>query len=83
MANETKANIALVTGDLITGPGDPLDDCIRELARLRADGGVFGCMGNHEVYAHSEDYTAQRAARFGILFFAAAGRNVCASEMLR
>ena len=45
MANETRANIALVTGDLITRPGDPLDACLRQLARLRADAGVLGCLG--------------------------------------
>ena len=68
MANETKAKIALVTGDLISTVGDPLDGCLRELSRLRADAGVFGCMGNHEIYAKSEDYTAQQAARFGMRF---------------
>ncbi len=68
MANETKAKLALVTGDLITAAGDPLDACIAELARLRADAGVFGCMGNHEIYAQSEAYTAQQAARFGMRF---------------
>ena len=68
MANEAKASIALVTGDLITGPGDPLDDCIRELSRLRADAGIFGCLGNHEIYAGSEAYTTRQAARFGMRF---------------
>ena len=68
MANETKANVALVTGDLITSSGDPLDGCLRELSRLRADAGVFGCMGNHEIYARSEDYTSQQAARLGMRF---------------
>jgi predicted MPP superfamily phosphohydrolase len=68
MANETRANIALVTGDLITSAGDPLDACIRQIARLKADAGVFGCMGNHEVYAHCRQYTAEQAARFGIRF---------------
>jgi hypothetical protein len=68
MANETKPHIALVTGDLISLPGDPLDACIRQIARLRADAGVFGCMGNHESYAGVEDYTADAAARRGIRF---------------
>ena len=49
MANETRANVALVTGDLITRYGDPLDACLRQLARLRADAGVLGCLGNHEI----------------------------------
>ncbi|MGA3024889.1 MAG: metallophosphoesterase [Bryobacteraceae bacterium] len=68
MANETKAHIALVTGDLITRRGDPLDACLRQITRLRAAAGVFGCMGNHEVYVDVEDYVAAEAARRGVLF---------------
>jgi uncharacterized protein len=68
MANETRAHIALMTGDLITRLGDPLDVCIRQIARLRADAGVFGCMGNHEAYASVEAYTAAEAARRGVQF---------------
>jgi uncharacterized protein len=49
MANETRANIALMTGDLISRVGDPLDACLKHLARLRADAGVIGCLGNHEI----------------------------------
>lgn len=68
MANETKAHLALVTGDLITAGGDPLDVCLQQLARLKADAGIFGCLGNHEVYAGAEEYTARRGARLGIRF---------------
>jgi predicted MPP superfamily phosphohydrolase len=68
MANETKAHIAVVTGDLITGYRDPLDACIRQLGRLRADAGVIGCLGNHETYARVERYTTEQAARFGVRF---------------
>jgi uncharacterized protein len=68
MANETRANLALVTGDLITRRGDPLDACLRQLARLRADAGVLGCLGNHEVYAKVEDYVTAQGRRVGIEF---------------
>lgn len=68
MANETRAHIALVTGDLITAVGDPLDSCLQGLKPLRADAGVFGCMGNHEIYAHAEDYVEQVGARLGMRF---------------
>jgi uncharacterized protein len=68
MANGTRADLALVTGDLVTSYRDPLDACIKQLSRLRADGGVIGCLGNHEVYARAEDYTTQHAARFGMRF---------------
>jgi uncharacterized protein len=67
-ANELRPHLALVTGDLITSFGDPLDACLRQVARLRADAGVLGCMGNHEAYAGVEDYTEQAGARLGIPF---------------
>jgi uncharacterized protein len=68
MANETRANLALVTGDLITRPGDPLDACLRQLARLRADSGILGCLGNHEIYARVENYVTEQGRRIGIDF---------------
>lgn len=68
MANETRPHLALVTGDLITTAQDPLDACLRQLARLRAEGGIFGCLGNHETYAGAEDYAEQHGARLGLRF---------------
>ena len=65
MANEARAHIALVTGDLITTGNDPLDACLRQLSRLRADAGVFGCLGNHEIYANAQDYVEQQGVRLG------------------
>ena len=67
-ANELRAHLALVTGDLITGAGDPLDACLRQISRLRADACVLGCMGNHEVHADVEGYTEAQGARLGISF---------------
>ncbi len=66
MANETRPHLTLVTGDFITRSGDPLDTCLSRLANLKADAGVFGCLGNHETYAKCEDYTERAARRLGI-----------------
>jgi uncharacterized protein len=68
LANEARPHVTLVTGDLITSGGDPLDDCLRALARLKADAGVYGCMGNHEIYAVCEDYVQREGARLGMTF---------------
>lgn len=76
MANETRPHLALVTGDIITGSGDPLEAGMRQLARLRADAGTLGCMGNHEVYARVMDLTAKLGARQGIPFLRRAARLV-------
>jgi predicted MPP superfamily phosphohydrolase len=55
MANELGADLAVVTGDLITGFGDPIADCVDEIRHLRAPLGIWGCNGNHEIYARAED----------------------------
>ncbi len=68
MANETKAHLALMTGDLITDRSDPLDLCIDRLKEVRSEIGLYGCLGNHERYAEAEAYTAERAARLGVKF---------------
>jgi len=59
MANDLHPDIAFVTGDFVSREGDPLETCITELSRLRAPLGVWGCNGNHEIYAGVED-DAQR-----------------------
>jgi predicted MPP superfamily phosphohydrolase len=68
MANDTRANLAIMTGDLVTRVGDPVDVCLRQLARVKSDAGMIGCMGNHEIYAHAEDYVEEQGARLGIRF---------------
>ncbi len=68
MANELRPHLMLVTGDLISVHGDPLDASLRQIARLRSDAGTLGCLGNHEIYAGVEDYTVDQGARLGIPF---------------
>jgi hypothetical protein len=63
MTNELAPDISFVTGDFVSSVGDPLDTCIGELAKLRAPLGVWGCNGNHEIYAGVED-DAERLFQF-------------------
>jgi uncharacterized protein len=66
MANDLGADLAVVTGDLITGPGDPIEDCVDEIRHLRAPLGVWGCNGNHEIYAGAEDEAAYLYSQAGM-----------------
>jgi len=66
MANETKPHLAVLTGDLITGPHDPLAECVDHLSRIKADHGVLGCNGNHEIFARAEAEAQRLCAREGI-----------------
>ncbi len=66
MANELGADLAVVTGDFITGSDDPLDECIEEIRRLSAPLGIYGCNGNHEIYAQAEDRAQELFTQFGM-----------------
>ena len=66
MANGLSADLAVVTGDFITSASDPLADCVAELARLRAPLGVWGCNGNHEIYAGVEAAARELFHRAGM-----------------
>ena len=66
MANELAADLAVVTGDFITGATDSLVDCIEEIRELRAPLGVFGCNGNHEIYARAENAAQTLFAQAGM-----------------
>lgn len=74
MAREFNADLVFHTGDLITGRGDPLDEAIDELSRVQGRYGSFGCLGNHEIFAGAENYTADLFARRGVHLLR--GRNV-------
>jgi uncharacterized protein len=66
MANTVQADLAVLTGDLITSDRDPLEDCIAELSRLRAPLGVWGCHGNHERSAGVEARAQALFRRYGM-----------------
>ncbi|MBV9743871.1 MAG: metallophosphoesterase [Acidobacteriia bacterium] len=61
-----RPHVAFATGDFISTFGDPLEACLRQLARVKADAGMLGCLGNHERYAQAEDEATRLAARTGI-----------------
>jgi hypothetical protein len=68
MTLDLHPHLTVVTGDLISSRADPLDACIRQLARVKSDAGTFGCMGNHERYARVERRVVEAGARAGMRF---------------
>jgi predicted MPP superfamily phosphohydrolase len=68
IANDFRANVALVTGDLVSEWADSLDACLRGLSALRASDGILGCLGNHEEYLRAEFYTTYKGRRYGLDF---------------
>jgi len=76
MANELRPHLAVVTGDLITGRAGRLSDCLRILAGLEADAGVYGCLGNHEMVARCEARAKREGAALGIEFLRQEARRI-------
>jgi predicted MPP superfamily phosphohydrolase len=66
MAGTLAGDLIVVTGDFITAAHDPLGDCIAELSRLHAPLGVWGCNGNHEIYAKVEAKAQSLFAQYGM-----------------
>ena len=66
MTNELGSDLTVVTGDFITGSRDPIADCVEEVSRLHSPLGVWGCNGNHEIYAKAEDTAQQLFAQAGM-----------------
>ena len=59
-------HLIMHTGDFISSKGDPLEECIEQLSRLRCTLGAFGCLGNHELYAQVEAQATALAGQRGI-----------------
>ena len=66
MANSVQADLAVLTGDLISHGRDPLEDCIAELSQLQAPLGIWGCHGNHERSAGVEARAQALFERYGM-----------------
>jgi predicted MPP superfamily phosphohydrolase len=66
MTNDLGSDLTVVTGDLITTSHDPIADCVEEVSRLHAPLGVWGCNGNHEIYADAEQLAEELYAQHGM-----------------
>lgn len=57
--NALKADIIVLTGDLIDGDVAGLQEHTNELAALKAPHGVFAVTGNHEYYSGADQWIAE------------------------
>ena len=65
MVNRLKPDLIALTGDFVTWEGSPKLAVVEALSGLKAPFGVFGCLGNHEIWAHVEDSITQLFAERG------------------
>ena len=55
ITNGLKADLVALTGDYVADDPAAQGEVVLALAGLRAPYGVFGCLGNHEIYTETED----------------------------
>jgi len=66
MVNQMKPDLVALTGDFITWDGSPQVAVVDVLSGLQAPFGIFGSLGNHEIWAHVEDSITGLFAQRGV-----------------
>src|SRR5437899_4051695 len=66
IANGLKADLVALIGDYVASDPQAQNEVVQALAGLRAPYGVFGCLGNHEIYTETEDSITRLFAAEGI-----------------
>jgi len=64
--NRLKADLVVLTGDYLADDAAAEGEVVRALSALKAPFGVFGCLGNHEIYTETEDSITRLFAAEGI-----------------
>jgi hypothetical protein len=66
ITNELKPELVALTGDFITWDPSTQAVVVEALAAVKAPFGVYGCLGNHEMWGAVEDSITRLFARRGI-----------------
>jgi predicted MPP superfamily phosphohydrolase len=66
IANGLKPDLIVLTGDFLTWDAGAQGEVVQSLVPLRAPYGVFGCLGNHEVYTRTQDSLTRLLGTAGI-----------------
>jgi predicted MPP superfamily phosphohydrolase len=65
IASSLKPDIIALTGDFVATTSDQVEPFMRAMSTLEAKLGVFGCLGNHDIFTRSEDAIAHGFAKAG------------------
>ena len=65
MVNQLKPDLVALTGDFVTWEASPEAAVVEALSGLKAPFGIFGCLGNHEAWAHVEGSITRLFAEHG------------------
>jgi predicted MPP superfamily phosphohydrolase len=66
ITNELKPDLIALTGDFVTWDPSTQRAVVKAVAGLHAPYGIFGCLGNHEAWSHTEDSITRMLRQVGI-----------------
>ena len=66
ITNALKPDLVALTGDFVTWDPSTQQAVVSALTGLRAPFGIFGCLGNHEAWSHTEDSITRLFQQAGI-----------------
>lgn len=66
IANDLKPDLIALTGDFVTWDPSTQHAVVSALTGLHAPFGIFGCLGNHEAWSHTEDSITRMFQEVGI-----------------
>lgn len=63
LANSMSPDLTVITGDLVDNSDSQIPDLYRAAEILKADHGIYACLGNHDHYATADKVTAAMQQR--------------------
>ena len=66
IVNDLKPDLIALTGDFVTWDASTQRAVVNALASLHAPFGIFGCLGNHEAWSHTEASITRMFQQVGI-----------------
>ena len=66
IANDLRPDLMVLTGDFVTWDPRTQEDVVLALSGLKAPLGIYGCLGNHEMWSGTEDSITRLFAQKGI-----------------
>ncbi len=66
ITNDLKPDLIALTGDFVTWDPSTQTAVVSALTGLHAPFGIFGCLGNHEAWSHTEDSITRMFQQVGI-----------------
>jgi uncharacterized protein len=66
IANDLKPDLFALTGDFVTWDASTQRAVVQALTALHAPFGIFGCLGNHEAWSHTEASITRMFQQVGI-----------------